>query len=734
MSRVLLVSNRLPVRIDVRDGATTIQPSSGGLATGLSGPHAASDWLWIGWPGDLDALSADEREAALARLSELRLEPVELSTAELERYYDGYCNAVLWPLFHYLPAQLPLEIRNFEEYRRINERFAEAVVKHYRDGDVIWVHDYQLMLVPDLLRQRLPGARIGFFLHIPFPSSELFRTLPEREAILRGLLGADLIGFHTTAYLRHFASSLLLSLGVATEIDRLNWRGRSIRLGCFGMGIDARAFDATSRDPSVLERVREVRGETDMQLLLGVDRLDYTKGIPRRLLAFERLLQLHPELCGKVRLVQVAVPSREDVRAYRAFRSLADELIGRIHGQFATPSWVPVHWIYRSLPREEVVALYRAADVMLVTPLRDGMNLVAKEFVASRADEDGVLVLSEFAGAAAELAEAIAVNPFDIEATAEACHRALTLGAVERRTRMRTLRSRVFTHDVERWVESFLLALREVAQRDDTARRAPTPEPVLADVVRQIRAAKRRVLLLDYDGTLVPFAATPEGASPDAELLALLGALSRAPGTEVHVVSGRGRGVVEEWLEGLPIGLHLEHGLWSRLPDASEWKAAVLQDQGWRDAVREILWDYTSRSPGSLIEEKSASFAWHYRGTDPEFGSMQAKELRLHLSERLSNVPVEIVPGEMVVEIRPHGVNKGRVLERVLGGDSSDALVVALGDDRTDEDLFAALPESGISIHVGPSASRARYRVEGVARARELLRALIASDGRDTRA
>jgi trehalose 6-phosphate synthase/phosphatase len=726
MSRVLLVSNRLPVRIELRDGAATIERSSGGLATGLSGPHAASDGLWIGWPGDLDALSAEDREAALGKLSELRLEPVALSAAELERYYDGYCNGVIWPLFHYLPAELPLEIRNFAEYRRINERFAETVVKHYREGDLIWVHDYQLMLVPELVRQRLPGARIGFFLHIPFPSSELFRTLPDRDAILRGLLGADLIGFHTTAYMRHFASSLLLSLGVATDIDRLNWRGRSVRLGCFGMGIDARAFDTAARDASVLARVSEIRGEENAQILLGIDRLDYTKGIPRRLLAFERLLHAHPELCGRVRLVQVAVPSREDVRAYRAFRSLADELIGRIHGQFATPSWVPVHWIYRALPRDEIVALYRAADVMLVTPLRDGMNLVAKEFVASRADEDGVLVLSEFAGAAAELAEAISVNPFDIEATAEAIHRALALGPEDRRARMRVLRTRVFAYDVERWVESFLSVLRAEPERENGARRTPTPEPVLEELARQIRAAPRRVLLLDYDGTLVPFARTPEAASPDLELRALLTQLTREPGCEVHVVSGRGRGIIEEWLEGIDLGLHLEHGLWSRLQNSTEWTSAASREVGWRDAVREILWDFTSRTPGSLIEEKSASFAWHYRGADPEFGSMQAKELRLHLSERLSNVPVEIVPGEMVVEVRPHGVNKGRVVGRVLGGDASDALVVALGDDRTDEDLFAALPENGISIHVGPSASRARYRVEGVARAREFLRALLA--------
>ncbi len=500
------------------------------------------------------------------------------------------------------------------------------------------------------------------------------------------------------------------------------------------MGIDALGFEKTAQLPTVIEQARVVRGESDGQILLGIDRLDYTKGIPRRLLAFERLLQKHPELCGRVRLVQVAVPSREDVRAYRAFRSLADELIGRIHGQFATPSWVPVHWIYRSLTREEVVALYRAADVMLVTPLRDGMNLVAKEFVASRVDEDGVLVLSEFAGAASELSEAISVNPFDVESAADAYHRALTLPLDEQRSRMRAMRARVFTHDVARWVEGFLGALRNVIPRDGAAALTSTPKQELEDLAQRILEAPRRVLLLDYDGTLVPFAATPESAQPDAQLLELIAALASAPDTEVHIVSGRGRGIIEEWFRGIPVGLHLEHGLWSRAPGSDDWTGGPPPDVAWRDAVVEILWDFTSRSPGSLIEEKSASLAWHYRGVDPEFGSLQAKELRLHLSERLSNVPVEVIPGEKVVEVRPHGVNKGRVVSRVLAGAEEEPLIVALGDDRTDEDLFAALPENAISVHVGPSPSRARYRIETVADARDFLRALLTRDGSDPRA
>jgi len=287
------------------------------------------------------------------------------------------------------------------------------VASHYQPGDLIWVHDYQLLLLPQLLRRRLPDARIGFFLHIPFPAEELFRTLPERDEVLEGLLGADLVGFHTPAYLRHFAASLTL-LGLTVDIDRVQLSNREVRLGVFPMGIDADSFGSMAQSPDIEEEVRAIKGNGNQRLLVGVDRLDYTKGIPRRLLAYERMLELHPELRERVRLMQVAVPSRTNVEAYQEYRSVVDGLVGRINGVFGTPHWVPVHYIYRGISESELVALYRAADVMVVTPLRDGMNLVAKEFVASRTDEDGVLVLSEFAGASWELPEAIQVNPYDV--------------------------------------------------------------------------------------------------------------------------------------------------------------------------------------------------------------------------------------------------------------------------------------------------------------------------------
>jgi trehalose 6-phosphate synthase/phosphatase len=431
-----------------------------------------------------------------------------------------------------------------------------------------------------------------------------------------------------------------------------------------------------------------------------------------------------------VRLIQVAVPSREHVEAYQSFRSQADELIGRIQGAFATPRWVPVHWLYRTLSREELVALYRAADVMLVTPVRDGMNLVAKEFVASRSDEDGVLVLSEFAGAASELAEAVFVNPFDLDGSADAFLRALDMPEDERRTRMRSLRRRVLRNDVHRWVRSFRAALSACADDAERARRvALTPPDVLAELLARLVKAEHLVLLLDYDGTLVPFARAPELARPDEEVLELLGRLAALPRTRVHVVSGRTRETLAGWLGHLPLHLHAEHGLWSREAGASEWSGGYGGAAEWRAQAQAILEDFAANTPGSLVEEKTAGLAWHWRASDPELGARQARELQLHLTELLANSPVEILPGSKVIELRPHGVNKGRVVEHALGGAPPGTAVLAIGDDRTDEDLFAALPAHAIAIHVGARASRAPYRLAGVVETRRLLRDLAAARG-----
>jgi trehalose 6-phosphate synthase/phosphatase len=725
MPRLLIVANRLPITVSATDGQVEVQRSTGGLATGLMRPHENSDGLWIGWSGAPADLSPEQQAALDRELAAMRLVAVPLSGDLVSRFYEGYSNGVLWPLFHYLLDQVPLQVSNWEGYVEANEAFADVVAAQYRQGDMIWVHDYQLFLLPGLLRERLPGARIGFFLHIPFPSEELFRTLPSRDRLLQGMLGADLVGFHTPAYLRHFATSLTDILGLVVEIDRVQLPGREVRLGVFPMGVDAAALAAMAADPAIDGEVHAIRGDGSVRILVGVDRLDYTKGIPRRLLAYERMLQNHPDLREQVRLVQVAVPSRTNVGAYQDFRALVDGLVGRINGAFGTPRWVPVHYIFRGLPESELVALYRAADVMLVTPLRDGMNLVAKEFVASRTDGDGVLVLSEFAGAAWELPEALQVNPYDLEGAAEQYYRALTMPREERRARLAPLRTRVHTFDVHRWVASFLECLAEITPAEPRLGATAGVASVRRALACRIAETDPLLLLLDYDGTLVPFTPTPELARPDAALVSLLRALAARPDTEVHLVSGRPQETLEEWLGDLPIWLHAEHGFVSRDPATRHWVAAGEFGGSWREPVLAMLREITQRTPGSLVEVKAAALAWHYRMADQETGARRANELRLHLNQLLSNQPVEILAGNRIIEIRPHGVHKGRIVPLLTPERQAATAIVAIGDDRTDEDLFGALPPEAITIKVGPGDTKARFRVDGVAAVRQILQSLV---------
>ncbi len=727
MSRLLIVSNRLPVTVTRSDGDFIVSPSAGGLATGLRGPHQRSGALWIGWPGDLPRLSKEERAVLEERLAAVGTAPVYLTQSEVRRYYEGFANGVLWPLFHYLTDKVqPDEGENWLAYTEANQRFAEAVAAHYRRGDVVWVHDYQLALVPVLLRQILPEARIGFFLHIPFPSSDVFRVLPWRTEMLEGILGADLVGFHTYSYLRHFSRALNLILRVEVTGNKLQYANRDIRLGVFPMGIDAGHFERMAETAPVLEEVASIRRDLGgRKLLLGIDRLDYTKGLPHRIMAVDRLIEREPSLRGKIRFVQVVVPSRTKVESYRNYRQELDGLVGHVNSRHATIHSVLIHYLYHSISQEQLVAFYRAADVMLVTPLRDGMNLVAKEFVATRTDDSGVLVLSEFAGAASELAEALQVNPYDTDATATAILAALSMPEEERRTRMQALRRRVATYDSYRWAESFLAALDAARPRTATrAGRVSSPQ-TLARVAEQLRGAWGRVLLLDYDGTLVPYATSPQLAAPDAELLDLLKALAAHPRTVVHLISGRPPDVIQRWFGSLPITLHAEHGFWSRFYPGGWWLPLHAEAPGWKEKVAPILNDALRTTPGSFLEEKTAAMAWHYGMADPEFGERKAAELTRRLLRDLKELGVDLVPGDRVLEVRMAGTHKGVIAERI-GLEPADGMgVLAMGDHRTDEELFAVLPPGSVTVHVGSRPSKAAYRVSGPAEARALLRMLL---------
>ena len=721
-SRLIVVSNRLPVSLVKDENGWKAKRSAGGLATAMDPILKQGGGIWIGWSGTHDKeipevlkLLREDQSCIAVNL------PADLG----EKFYEGYANQALWPLFHNFTSKLHFDADSWEAYIAANHLFCDAVVAEFRPGDRIWVHDYHLMLLPNLLRERLPDASIGYFLHIPFPASDIFSILPRGEELLWGLLGADLIAFHTHLHLQHFRMSLRRLLGMESAVDRLDLSGREVRLQALPIGIAPADFLGIKDQPETSDQLARLRERyRGPKLIVAVDRLDYTKGIPERLRTFRRLLTNNPELIGKVVLMQVAVPSRENIGAYRCLRSEVHELISEINGDFGSSDWVPIVYIHRGIPRPELVAIYQFADVAWVSPLRDGMNLVAKEYVVCHPEGDGALVLSSFAGAAAEMGEALLVNPFDEERTALSVKRALTMSAEEKHDRMLALHERVLRNNVFAWSDRFLSLLDAAAQARREAVPNNPPRLLAHQVADAYRQATRRLLLLDYDGTLVPLASRPHEAAPDNDLRALLNELASDSTNSVIVVSGRRATDLERWLGQTPqLGLAPEHGARWRLPGSITWQGRTAETE-WKTKIRPILEHFVDRTPGSFIEEKEFALVWHYRNAEAEFGDWLATELVAMLEGMLAETELRAYPGKKIVEIKPMWANKGSFVNELLPLYSDASFIMGVGDDQTDEDLFSRLPDSAWSVHVGSGPTKARFSVADTAHVRKLLHLL----------
>jgi trehalose 6-phosphate synthase/phosphatase len=477
--RIIVVSNRLPVVVKQdSEGHRKIERSSGGLVTALCPVLREREGMWFGWTGG-------ESDPELRRLLDAysdecghELEVVDLTPAEINLYYIGFSNEILWPLFHDFIWICNFDPDYWPAYEAVNAKFSQAVAEHLRPGDTVWVHDYHLLLVGASLRQLNVHHKAGFFLHIPFPSVDGFMKIPWREDLLDGLLKYDAIGFQTDRDLQNFIGCVR-TLVPAAEVHkdgtylRLRVFERQVSVGAFPISIDYRGFVNRSREEDVVRQAKRIRGYVgEQQLMLGIDRLDYTKGIPRRLRAFEEALAAYPELRRRITFLQVIVPSRTDVTRYQTLKEDIERLVGEINGRFTQPGWIPVQYMYRHLCETELLAYYRCADIALITPLKDGMNLVAKEFCACNATGNGVLILSEFAGAAAELSgDALIVNPFDKKMVAAAIHHAFNMDHSERSHRISRLRQSVRKHDVFHWADAFMKAL----ERNDAPSRASAP-------------------------------------------------------------------------------------------------------------------------------------------------------------------------------------------------------------------------------------------------------------------
>lgn len=738
-SRALVIaSNRLPVRLAVGDGRLDLQPSSGGLVAALSALEGNA--VWVGWPGTVVPTELEER--ARRRLWRRSLVPVFLSAEEEEDFYGRICNDTLWPLFHYFQGRVRITPEAWARYVAVNQRFADLILEHCEPDSRVWVHDFHLMLVPAMLRSRQPRLSIGFFLHIPFPSSEIYRVLPAREELLRGVLGADYVSFHIGDYARHFRSTCLRVLGLDSHPDWLEFDGRRVGIGVDPIGIDVAGFRATLADPETARLLAELEQQYEgRHVVLGVERLDYTKGIPQRLLAFERFLEQDPDRARTTTMIQVLVPSRLESPEYQAQRDEIELLVAKINGRFAQPGTTPVEYIHRDISAPALAALYRRADVLMVTALRDGMNLVAQEFVLCQSEPGlpsrwrGALVISEFAGSAQVLPGAFLVNPWDVDGIVAHLLSALELPRPERRRRLETMAKRVEALDGRRWAELFLSRLERYSRRERVRRPRVVDEDLTARLGRRFARARKRTILLDYDGTLRELERHPDLAQVTPEIRALLRSLGELPETDVHVVSGRRWRTLERWFGRLPIHLSAEHGYLAR-PPGGEWRALADLDLAWLRPIERLLRRVAADVPGAHVERKSCSVAWHYREAEPEYGAWRARELLNDLHQHLEGTPAEILTGLQVVEVRALGVDKGLYVRSLFpSGKDSSHFVLGLGDDRTDLDLLDALPAGSIAGHVGsllPSARSTRphhedVQLAGPAEVRSLLRALAAS-------
>jgi trehalose 6-phosphate synthase/phosphatase len=757
--RLIIVSNRLPVTVQASESQVTFQESAGGLVSGLltyvdslkKRGDRELEYLWIGWPGlataevskvrgfqsgftvffnkILGKLAKDKKKERLKAkvFSQYRSYPVYLSETDMERFYHGFCNSTLWPLFHYFPSYTVYDPNYWESYKKVNEAYRDAVMEVVKPDDVVWIHDYQLMLVPRLLRERMPDLQIGFFLHIPFPVFEILRLMPKawREELVRGMLGSDLIGFHTHEYTQYFLQAVLRILGLEHNMGEVMHDGRVVKVDTFPMGIDFAKFHSAAdeepvkKEKGILEGI--LRGN---KVIFSVDRLDYTKGIVNRLKGYEALLEKHGRWNGGVVFVMVVVPSRTGVEQYRKMKKEVDELVGRINGRFGNLHWTPIIYQYRSINFEYLAALYGISDVALVTPLRDGMNLVAKEYVATKRGGNGVLILSEMAGASKELGEAIIINPNHMEEITESLGRALEMPEEEMRGRNAAMQERLRRYDVFKWADDFLSTLASVKEDQGRLKTKMMRSDTVSKLSGEFADSERRLILLDYDGTLVPFEDRPEKAVPPDKLLKLLEVLAADVKNDIVIVSGRDKRTLDAWFHTLPVGFAAEHGAWIR-ERGEDWKALKPLTGAWIPRIRPVLELYTDRLPGSFVEEKEYSIVWHYRRADPEMASLRKAELMDELVHFTAGVDVQVMQGSKVIEVRNAGVSKGLAGLHWVEKVARD-FIVALGDDWTDEELFKALPPSAWTIRVGITPTNARYNVRGYADVLNLLRKIAA--------
>lgn len=610
-----------------------------------------------------------------------------------------YAEHELYTLFHYKqhePNDGRAEKKWWADYQRMNKLFAEKILETYRPGDIVWIHDYHLFLLPNLLRQRVPNIYIGFMLHIPFPSSEFLRCLPKRKDLLTGVLGANMVGFQSYSYSRHFTSCCTRVLGFESNSAGVDAYGAHVAVDVFPIGIDATGVQkAAFGDRQIEENIRGIRElYAGKKIIVGRDRLDSVRGVAQKFQSFEIFLERYPEWRDKVVLIQVTSPTsihEEKEDAENKISHQISDLVSKINGIYGSISFSPVQHYPQYISRSEYYALLRVADVGLITSVRDGMNTTSLEYVICQKENRGPLILSEFSGTAGSLSHAIHINPWDLGGVADAINEALTMDDRQREQQHSQLYKHVTTYTVSAWSNDYLKRLLTNLSSFDQS--IATPALDKNKLVEQYRRAKKRLFMFDYDGTLTPIVKDPQAAIPSDRVLRTLKTLAADPRNAVWIISGRDQAFLDEWMGHISqLGLSAEHGCFIRLPQSQDWENLTEKtDMGWQKEVMDIFQHYTERTQGSFIERKRVALTWHYRRADPEYGAFQAKECKKHLENTVAKKwDVEVMAGKANLEVRPTFVNKGFIATRLVdeygtGEGEPPEFVYCLGDDFTDE-------------------------------------------------
>ncbi|MGM0463463.1 MAG: bifunctional alpha,alpha-trehalose-phosphate synthase (UDP-forming)/trehalose-phosphatase [Bacteroidota bacterium] len=732
MKKLFIASKQVPLNVSFDETGLQLEHTGELSIPGLKEFYEQFETTWVGYTGLTDQDCSEEDKKKIDReLKECSCVPIYSGREDYELFLHDFSRNTLWPLFHYFPQDTEYNDKAWEAYMKVNGIYAAKLASLMNDGDILWVHDFHLMLLPKMIRDLRPGISTGIFIHVPFPSYEVFRLLPWRTEILEGMLGADLIGFHTYGYVRHFLSSVRRLMGYDTVFNRIAIDERTLMIDAFPRGIHYERFvselkllreNGQGKENKIKKQIEHHLVESkDKKIILSIDPLDYTKGIPQRVRAFELFLQEHSEYLEKVSLLLLALPTGETGPSYHTLKSQVDELVGRINGTYGTIVWTPIIYLNQHFSFEELIGLYAFSNIALILPLRDGMNMAAKEYVASRIDGKGVLILSELAGAAKELHESILVNPNDLGAVVKAIKQALEMPDDEQVRRNRVMNERLKRYTLNRWANEFISKLQGVKKIQETNLTRKLSQRRKNEIITTYKIAGKRILFLDYDGTLAWFKKNPEDAKPDEELYSIIDALTADENNTVTIISGRDKETLSRWFpDKWKLHFIAEHGVWLKEPDGN-WHMMEQIDNEWKESVLPLLEFFVDQTPQTFIEHKNFSLVWHYRKADPDLGEQRAWELKDELRYLTANLNLEIMDGDKVLEIKYSGINKGRAALQKMATIDYD-FIFAVGDDWTDEYTFDAMPPEAYTIKVGTKTTKANYYVKAVDDVRSLLR------------